>query len=128
MFVFNAVNNFGMIKVRRIYDPAEPEEGYRVLVDRLWPRGIAKEKAGWDEWMREVAPGNELRKWYGHDPSRWEAFKEKYRQELSSRNDLLLRLRDLERAHGTLTLLFSSKELSLNNAVALREFLMRQDN
>ena len=127
MFVFNAVNNFGMIKIRRIYDQAEPGEGYRVLVDRLWPRGIAKEKAGWDEWMREVAPGNELRKWYGHDPSRWEAFKEKYRQELSSRNDLLLRLRDLERAHGTLTLLFSSKELSLNNAVALREFLMQQD-
>ena len=86
-----------------------------------------KEKAGWDEWMREVSHGNELRKWYGHDPSRWEAFKEKYRQELSSRNDLLLRLRDLERAHGTLTLLFSSKELSLNNAVALREFLMQQD-
>lgn len=128
MFVFNAVNNFGMIKIRRIYDQAEPGEGYRVLVDRLWPRGISKEKACWDEWMREVAPGNELRKWYGHDPSRWETFRERYRQELGSRNDLLLRLRDLERAHGTLTLLFSSKELSLNNAVALREFLMRQDN
>ncbi len=128
MFVFNAVNNFGMIKIRRIYDQAEPGEGYRVLVDRLWPRGISKEKACWDEWMREVAPGNELRKWYGHDPSRWETFRERYRQELGSRNDLLLRLRDLERAHGTLTLLYSSKEQSINNAVALREFLMRQDN
>ena len=127
MFVFNAVNNFGMIKIRRIYDQAEPGEGYRVLVDRLWPRGISKEKACWDEWMREVAPGNELRKWYGHDPSRWETFRERYRQELGSRNDLLLRLRDLERAHGTLTLLYSSKEQSINNAVALREFLMRQD-
>lgn len=127
MFVFNAVNNFGMIKIRRIYDQAEPGEGYRVLVDRLWPRGISKEKACWDEWMREVAPGNELRKWYGHDPSRWETFRERYRQELGSRNDLLLRLRDLERAHGTLTLLYSSKEQSINNAVALREFLMQQD-
>jgi len=127
LFTFNAVNNFRMIKIRRIYDQAEPGEGYRVLVDRLWPRGISKEKAGWDEWMRDVAPGNELRKWYGHDPSRWETFKERYRQELGNRHDLLLRLRDLERAHGTLTLLFSSKELSLNNAVALREFLMQQD-
>ena len=117
-----------MIKIRRIYDQAEPGEGYRVLVDGLWPRGISKEKACWDEWMREVAPGNELRKWYGHDPSRWETFRERYRQELGSRNDLLLRLRDLERAHGTLTLLYSSKEQSINNAVALREFLMRQDN
>ncbi len=127
MFTFNAVNNFRMIKIRRIYDQAEPGEGYRVLVDRLWPRGISKEKAGWDEWMRDVAPGNELRKWYGHDPSRWETFKERYRQELGNRHDLLLRLRDLERAHGTLTLLYSSTEQNINNAVALREFLMKQD-
>ena len=127
MFTFNAVNIIGMIKIRRIYDQAEPGEGYRVLVDRLWPRGISKEKAGWDEWMRDVAPGNELRKWYGHDPSRWETFKERYRQELGNRHDLLLRLRDLERAHGTLTLLYSSTEQNINNAVALREFLMKQD-
>lgn len=117
-----------MIKVRRIYDPAEHDEGYRVLVDRLWPRGISREKAEWQEWMKDVAPGNELRQWYGHDPSRWETFKERYSQELSSRQYLLLRLKDLERTHGTLTLLYSSKELSLNNAVALREFLVRQDD
>jgi uncharacterized protein YeaO (DUF488 family) len=116
-----------MIKVRRIYDPEEPAEGYRVLVDRLWPRGISKEKAGWHEWMRDVAPGNELRKWYGHDPLRWEPFKEMYKKELSSRQDLLLRLLQLEKEHGTLTLLYSSKEASLNNAVALREFIMQQD-
>jgi uncharacterized protein YeaO (DUF488 family) len=126
--VFRAINNFIMIKVRRIYDPAEHDEGYRVLVDRLWPRGISREKAEWQEWMKDVAPGNELRQWYGHDPSRWETFKERYSQELSSRQDLLLRLKDLERTHGTLTLLYSSKELSLNNAVALREFLVRQDD
>lgn len=113
-----------MIQVRRIYDREEPGEGYRVLVDRLWPRGISKGDATWHEWIKEVAPGNELREWYGHDPSRWESFKEKYRKELSSREDLLLRLMQLERDHGTLTLLYSSKEKVFNNAVALREFLM----
>ena len=125
--ISNTLNFSTMIKVRRIYDPEEPAEGYRVLVDRLWPRGIPKEKAGWHEWMRDVAPGNELRKWYGHDPSRWEAFKDIYKKELSSRQDLLLKLLQLEKEHGTLTLLYSSKEVSLNNAVALREFLMQQD-
>lgn len=114
-----------MIKLRRIYDPEEPDEGYRVLVDRLWPRGISRADASWNEWMKEIAPGNELRKWYNHDPSRWESFREKYKQELSSRHDLLLRLLQLERDHGTLTLLYSSREQSLNNAVALREFLQQ---
>lgn len=116
-----------MIKLRRIYDPEEPDEGYRVLVDRLWPRGISRADASWNEWMKEIAPGNELRKWYNHDPSRWESFREKYKQELSSRHDLLLRLLQLERDHGTLTLLYSSREQSLNNAVALREFLQQLD-
>lgn len=114
-----------MIKLRRIYDPEEPDEGYRVLVDRLWPRGISRADASWNEWMKEIAPGNELRKWYNHDPSRWESFREKYKQELSSRHDLLLKLLQLERDHGTLTLLYSSREQSLNNAVALREFLQQ---
>ncbi|MDM8002564.1 MAG: DUF488 family protein [Bacteroidota bacterium] len=117
-----------MIKVRRIYDPEEPGEGYRVLVDRLWPRGISREEASWHEWMKEISPGNELRKWYGHDPSRWESFKAKYKQELSSRHDLLLRLKNLESTYGTLTLLYSSKEHEINNAVALREFLLQPDD
>ena len=117
-----------MIKVRRIYDPQQPGEGYRVLVDRLWPRGISREEASWHEWMKEIAPGNELRKWYGHDPSRWDSFRAKYKQELSSRHDLLLRLRNLESSHGVLTLLYTSKERKLNNAVALREFLLQQDD
>lgn len=117
-----------MIKVRRIYDPEEPGEGYRVLVDRLWPRGISRAGASWNEWMKEIAPSNELRKWYGHDPSRWESFRLKYQQELSSRPDLLLRLKNLESTHGTLTLLYSSKEREINNAVALREFLLHTDD
>jgi len=116
-----------MINVRRIYDPEGPGEGYRVLVDRLWPRGISRGEASWNEWMKEVAPGNELRKWYGHDPSRWDSFKARYKKELSSRQDLLLKLLQLERNHGTLTLLYSSREQHYNNAVALREFLMKYE-
>jgi uncharacterized protein YeaO (DUF488 family) len=113
-----------MIKIRRIYDPEEPDEGYRVLVDRLWPRGISKEKAGWNEWLKEIAPGNELRKWYSHDPAKWDEFRRRYRDELASRKDEMKKLKQLEKDHHTLTLLYSSKEKELNNAVALRDFLM----
>ena len=126
--IFNKVTVSAMIKLRRIYDPEEPGEGYRVLVDRLWPRGVSREEASWHEWMKEVAPGNELRKWYGHDPSKWNSFKAKYRKELSSRHDLLLRLKNLESVHGTLTLLYSSKEREINNAVALRDLLLHTDD
>lgn len=117
-----------MIKLRRIYDPEEPGEGYKVLVDRLWPRGLSRAGASWNEWMKEVAPGNELRKWHGHDHSKWNSFKAKYRKELSSRPDLLLRLKNLESVHGTLTLLYSSKEREINNAVALRDLLLHPDD
>jgi len=112
-----------MITLRRDYDQEEQGENYRILVDRLWPRGISREKAGWHEWMRDVAPSNELRKWYNHDPCRWEEFKKLYREELSGKEDLLNKLRQLEKKHGTLTLLYSSKEKILNNAAALREFV-----
>mgnify|MGYP003739746895 CR=1 FL=1 len=116
-----------MITLRRIYDPEESGEHYKVFVDRLWPRGISKEKAGWHEWIKEIAPGDELRKWYNHDPARWEEFKLLYKEELSSKQEILKRLKQLEKEHGTLTLLYSSRELKYNNAVALREFLMQQD-
>ncbi len=112
-----------MIKLRRVYDQAEPDEGYRVLIDRLWPRGISKEHASWQEWLKEAGPGNELRKWFNHDPARWGEFRKRYRAELATRPEVLQRLRELEKEHGTLTLLFASKEERYNNAVALREFL-----
>lgn len=112
-----------MIRLRRVYDPAEKDEGYTILVDRLWPRGISKEKANWDEWMKEIAPGNELRKWYSHDPDRWEEFKRRYREELGPADGQLARLRQLEDEHGTITLLYASAERNLNNAAALKEFL-----
>jgi uncharacterized protein YeaO (DUF488 family) len=114
-----------MITLRRVYDQEEPGENYRVLVDRFWPRGISKEKAGWHEWVRAVAPSNELRKWYNHDPGKWEEFKRLYKEELSGKEELLHRLRQLEKEHGTLTLLYSSKEKELNNAAALREYLQK---
>lgn len=112
-----------MITAVRVYDTCKTGDQYRVLVDRLWPRGISKEKAPWDEWMKDIGPSNELRKWFGHDPAKWEEFKTSYRKELSSRKDLLLRLRQLEKEHGSLVLLYSSKEQNFNNAVALKEFL-----
>ena len=115
-----------MIKIRRIYDPGKTGEGYKVLVDRLWPRGISKENAGWDEWMKEISPGNDLRKWYNHDPQKWVEFKERYRRELADKEDRLNRLKQLEREHGVLTLLFSAREKEYNNATALREFLMNR--
>lgn len=115
-----------MIRIRRIYDPGKPGEGYKVLVDRLWPRGISKENAGWDEWMKEISPGNDLRKWYNHDPQKWDEFKERYKRELSDKEDLLNRLKQLEREHGVLTLLYSAREKEYNNATALREFLMNR--
>lgn len=114
-----------MIKLRRVYDPEKPGEKYRVLVDRLWPRGVSKDRADWDEWIKEVSPSNELRKWYNHDPAKWEKFKGSFRQELAGKKEELERLKQLEIKHGTITLLYASKEEKLNNAAALREFLMQ---
>ncbi len=115
-----------MITLRRIYDPSEPGEHYRVLVDRLWPRGISKEKAGINEWLKDISPSNELRKWYSHDPAKWEEFRLRYKKELILKYDELKRLKGLEEQNGTLTLLYSSKEEKYNNAVALREFILEQ--
>ncbi len=112
-----------MIKIRRIYDQEIPGEHYRVLIDRLWPRGISKEKAGWDEWLKEIAPSNELRKWYNHDPAKWDEFKKLYKAELIHKKDELKKLKDLEITHGTLTMLTSTKDTERNHAVALKEFL-----
>jgi uncharacterized protein YeaO (DUF488 family) len=99
-----------------------------VLVDRLWPRGISKEKAGWDKWMKEIAPTDHLRKWYNHDPARWEEFKQLYEKELADKVDGLKELLKLETEHITLTLLYSSKERELNNANALKELLMKRSS
>ena len=112
-----------MIKIKRVYEAAAEDDGFRILVDRLWPRGISKEKAKIDLWLKEVAPSNELRKWFSHDPTRWEAFKKKYAKELAAKQSLLKEIRQMEKEKGTVTLLYSARDVEHNNAVALKAFL-----
>ena len=111
-----------MLKIKRVYDPISADDGKRILVDRLWPRGIKKEKAHIDEWVKEISPSNELRKWYSHDPAKWAEFKKRYKQEIAGKEDLLKKIK-AEARKQTVTLLFSSKELERNNAHALKEML-----
>lgn len=113
-----------MITIRRVYDRAEIGEHYKVFIDRLWPRGISKEKAGWDEWMKEISPSDELRKWFSHDPDKWEQFRQLYRKELTQKPHELIKLKQLERKFGTLTLLYAAKDEKFNNAIVLKEFLI----
>jgi uncharacterized protein YeaO (DUF488 family) len=112
-----------MIRMARVYEPPGKRDGWRVLVDRLWPRGLKKRAAKVDEWMKEVAPSNELRKWFGHKPEHWAEFKKRYRGELAKKKYLIESLRALERKHGTLTLLFGAKDEQHNQAEVLCELL-----
>lgn len=114
-----------MIRIKRVYDEPTPEDGKRILVDRLWPRGITKDKARIDEWLKEVAPSDGLRQWFGHDPARWDEFRERYRRELDAKAELLDGLRKLV-AGGTVTLLFAAKDEKHNNAVVLKDILVEQ--
>jgi uncharacterized protein YeaO (DUF488 family) len=107
---------------KRIYEESTPADGQRILVDRLWPRGIAKSNARIAFWAKSVSPSNELRRWYGHDPEKWLEFRERYFEELDSNPDGVSELRSHLRS-GTVTLLYSSKETRLNNASALKEYL-----
>jgi len=111
-----------MIKLKRIYDPFSREDGKRVLVDRLWPRGMKKEAAHIDEWLRDIAPSDALRKWFSHDPSRWEEFKKMYKDELNDKKELLKKLL-IDSKKGTVTLLFGAKDTEHNNAVVIKEVL-----
>lgn len=111
-----------MIKIKRIYDPPAEDDGLRILVDRLWPRGLTKEKAKVDLWLKEIAPSDQLRKWYSHDPKKWAEFKKKYSKELDQKIDFIDQIVKRTK-EGDLTLLFSSREEKLNNAVALKEYI-----
>lgn len=113
------------IFVKRAQEPADPGDGTRVLVDRVWPRGIKKEDAQIEDWAKDVAPSTELRKWFGHDPARWDGFREAYRKELSAAEDALDRLLGYL-ADGPLTLVYAAKDTAHNNAVALREALIER--
>jgi uncharacterized protein YeaO (DUF488 family) len=112
------------ICVKRAYDPPSPEDGARVLVDRLWPRGLRKVDAAIDCWLKEIAPSSDLRRWFGHDPSRWEEFQRRYRTELSARPEPLNQLRVLA-GQGALTLVYAARDADHNHAVVLRDMLLR---
>jgi len=114
-----------MIKLKRIYDPFSREDGKRVLVDRLWPRGLKKENAHIDEWLKDIAPSDALRKWFSHDPSRWEQFRKRYNDELKDKQGLLSELRADSRK-GTVTLLFAAKDIEHNNAMVIKEVLAKK--
>jgi uncharacterized protein YeaO (DUF488 family) len=110
------------IAIKRVYDAPDKSDGFRVLVDRVWPRGVSKEKAAVDLWMKEVGPSTQLRQWFGHDPARWDEFRKRYRDELKEKRDLLDQLR-AHAAKGRLTLVYSAKDEAHNQAVVLREVL-----
>jgi uncharacterized protein YeaO (DUF488 family) len=110
------------IKLKRVYEKPSPEDGMRVLVDRLWPRGLSRPAAAADLWLKDVAPSVALRRWFGHDPRRWSAFRRKYRAELAQRPDVVHLLDDLRR-RSPVTLLFGAHDQARNNAVVLREVL-----
>ncbi len=112
-----------MIRIKRVYELAAEEDGFRLLVDRLWPRGISKEKAKIDLWLKEVAPSGELRKWFSHDPAKWEEFKKRYAEEVTGKQALLKEIRRIEKEKGTVTLLYSARDVERNNAVALKAVL-----
>jgi uncharacterized protein YeaO (DUF488 family) len=110
-----------MFVAKRVYEPAAKDDGYRVLVDRLWPRGLTKARARVDVWLKEVAPSNELRGWFGHEPEKWAEFQKKYRAEL--KQETLAALRKLEQEHKKVTLLYGAKSEERNQAVALLKIL-----
>ncbi len=112
-----------MILHKRIYEPVKEKDGYRILIDRLWPRGVSKEKARLDHWLKDIAPSPSLRKWFAHDPAKWEDFKKAYREELRQKKQLLQEVRQLEKDHGTVTLLYAARDDKHNHAVVLQEEL-----
>ncbi len=115
----------GHIRLRRAYDPPTPEDGVRVLVDRLWPRGVRKEAAAIDHWLKDIAPTTELRQWFGHDPVRWAEFRRRYAEELRAHAMEIALLRDLVRK-GTVTLVFGARDEEHNDAVVLRDLLIHK--
>jgi uncharacterized protein YeaO (DUF488 family) len=115
-----------MLRIKRVYEPSAKEDGCRVLVDRLWPRGMTKEAAKIDLWMKEVAPSEALRKSFCHDVNKWPDFQKKYRAELKQKKELLAELKKIEKEHGTLTLLYGAKDTEHNQAVVLAEVLKKE--
>jgi uncharacterized protein YeaO (DUF488 family) len=110
------------VRTKRIYDPAEPDDGYRVLIDHIWPRGVSRERARLDDWARDLAPSDELRKWFDHVPARFAEFRARYRDELSDQSARLAELR-ARAASGPLTIVYAARDREHNNAAVLSELL-----
>jgi uncharacterized protein YeaO (DUF488 family) len=113
----------GDVKLKRAYEPADAADGTRVLIDRLWPRGVRKVDAAIDQWAKDIAPSTALRKWFGHDPVRWQEFRRRYAAEVEQHPEQLGRLRALA-GQGPITLVYSAHDEAHNDAVALRDFLL----
>jgi uncharacterized protein YeaO (DUF488 family) len=111
-----------MIRLKRAYEEHAPADGYRILVDRLWPRGLSKEKASIDLWLKDIAPSGGLRKWFGHDPEKWAEFRKRYLKELAAKEELLEIIREKSNK-GKVTLVFGAADVEHNNAVVLKEHL-----
>ena len=114
-----------ILKIKRIYDNVSKDDGSRILIDRLWPRGIKKEDAKIDNWIKEIAPSNELRKWFAHDPAKWKTFKRKYLIELNEKEYLCAEILNY---CDVITLIYSAKDVKFNNAVVLKEYLEKNYN
>lgn len=113
------------IQIKRVYEPADAKDGFRILVDRLWPRGMKKENARIDTWLKEIAPSTTLRKWFAHDPEKWTAFKKKYTQELKE-NEAFDELLGLIKKHKRITLVYAAKDERHNDALALQQYLQKK--
>jgi uncharacterized protein YeaO (DUF488 family) len=110
------------IKLKRVYEKPEPADGTRILVDRLWPRGLSKAKAKLDLWLKEIAPSTELRKWFGHDPNKWRGFRQRYKSELKGHGEQIALIKSKARS-GAVTLLYAARDQEHNEAVVLTELL-----
>jgi uncharacterized protein YeaO (DUF488 family) len=113
------------LRLKRAYEPVEPEDGIRILIDRLWPRGVSKAEAALDDWMKEIAPSTELREWFGHDPKRWPEFQRRYKAELQQHTEELDRIRALAKKQ-TVTLVYSAHDEEHNDAIVLRDVLLEE--
>jgi uncharacterized protein YeaO (DUF488 family) len=116
-----------MFAIKRVYEPAQSDDGRRVLVERLWPRGMTRQKAAVDLWLKEIAPSPELRKWFSHDPQKWAEFRERYRDELKANPRPVIQLRQMA-SEGQVTLVYAAHDPQHNSALLLKEFLEEQDS
>jgi len=112
-----------MLKIKRVYDEPEKNDDFRILVDRLWPRGLTKQRASVDLWLKDVAPSNELRTWFSHDPAKWSEFQKKYKAELKEKSAILDSIQTLEKEKKSITLVYGAKDTKHNNAVVLKDVL-----